>query len=57
MVLSLGLPVLSVLGSMPGGLLSAAIIAFGMHQAWQMTAAPQLQVSGPYRVGAAGSHG
>jgi hypothetical protein len=50
--LSLALPVLSVAGSMPGGLISAAIIAFGMHQAWQMTASPQVQVSGPFRIGA-----
>ncbi len=51
MVFSLGLPVLSVFGSMPSGLISGAIIAFGMHQAWQMTAAPHLRVSGPYRIG------
>jgi hypothetical protein len=49
---SLALPVLTVLGSMPSGLISAAIIAFGMHQAWQMTGVPQLQISGPYRIGA-----
>src|SRR4029453_18267103 len=34
------LPVVVVAGSMPGGLLSAAIIGFGMLQAWKMTAAP-----------------
>ena len=55
--ISLALPVLSVLGSMLGGLISAAIIAFGMHQAWRMTGAPQLQITGPYRIapGAAAS--
>ena len=47
------LPVLSIMSSFPGGLISAAIIAFGMHQAWKMTATPQLAISGPYRVGAA----
>ena len=36
---------------MPGGLITAAIIGFGMHQAWRMTAAPQLTITGPYRVG------
>jgi hypothetical protein len=47
---SLALPVLVVIGSLPGGLLSAAIIAFGMLQAWRMTGAPQLVVTGPYRI-------
>ena len=50
LVFSLALPVLVVAGSMPGGLISAAIIAFGMHQAWRMTAAPQVQITGPYRI-------
>jgi hypothetical protein len=47
------LPVLVVFGSMPGGLLSALIIGIGMRQAWQMTAVPPLQISGPYRIAAA----
>jgi hypothetical protein len=46
------LPVIVVAGSLPGGLLSGAIIVFGMLQAWRMTAAPVLTVSGPYRIGA-----
>jgi len=50
LVLSMALPVLVVIGSMPSGLISAAIIAFGMHQAWQMTAAPTVQITGPYRI-------
>ena len=45
------LPVLVVFGSMPSGLISAAIIFFGMHQAWKMTGVPSLQVLGPFRVG------
>ena len=49
--LSIALPVLVVFGSLPGGLITAAIIGFGMHQAWRMTAAPQLTITGPYRVG------
>jgi len=51
---SLALPVLVVFGSLPGGALSALIIAIGMRQAWQMTGVPTLQISGPYRI-AAGS--
>ena len=49
------LPVLVVVNSLPGGLISAAIIAFGMHQAWRMTAAPRIVITGPYRIGAAAS--
>jgi FtsH-binding integral membrane protein len=49
---TLVLPVLVVAGSLPGSLISAAIIAFGMQQAWRMTAAPVVTVSGPYRIGA-----
>jgi hypothetical protein len=49
--LILSLPVIVVFSDLPGGLLSGAIIGFGMMQAWRLTAAPQLQVSGPYRVG------
>jgi len=49
---SLALPVLAVISSMPGGLISAAIIAFGMQQAWRMTGVPPLQISGPYRIAA-----
>jgi hypothetical protein len=45
------LPVMVMLGSMPSGLISAAIIFFGMQRAWAMTAAPSITVSGPYRVG------
>lgn len=51
--LSFALPVMAILGSMPGGLITAAIIAFGMQQAWGMTAAPRLEITGPYEVGPA----
>jgi hypothetical protein len=51
--LIVALPVLIVVGSMPSGLLSALIVAIGMRQAWRMTAAPWVQVLGPYRVGSA----
>ena len=52
LVLSIALPVLVVFGSMPSGLISAAIIVFGMLQAWRMTAAPTLEITGPYRIAA-----
>ncbi len=47
---SLALPVLAVVTSLPGGLISGAIIAFGMLQAWKMTGVPPLQISGPYQI-------
>jgi hypothetical protein len=50
---ALALPVLVVVSSLPGGLISAAIMFFGMSQAWKMTAAPQLSILGPFRVGGA----
>lgn len=50
--ISFALPVMTVAGSLPGGLISGAIIVFGMLQAWRMTAVPQLVITGPYRIGA-----
>ena len=50
LALSLTLPVLAAFGSMPGGLISLAIVAFGMQQAWRMTGAPRLVITGPYRI-------
>ena len=47
------LPFIVIFGSLPGSLISAAIIAFGMQQAWRMTMAPSFNVSGPFRVGTA----
>jgi hypothetical protein len=49
----LALPVLVVVGGLPSSILSAAIIFFGMRQAWRMTGTPPLSMSGPYRVGGA----
>jgi hypothetical protein len=40
-----------VAGSMPGGVISGAIMVFVMLQAWRKMAAPAVTVSGPYRVG------
>jgi hypothetical protein len=45
------LPVLSIIGSMPMGLISALIIFIGLRQAWSMTAPHKLEISGPYKVG------
>ena len=45
------LPVISIVQSMPGGILSALIIFIGLRQAWSMTGAHKLEVSGPYKVG------
>ena len=47
------MPVLAIASDMPGGLISGAIIVFGMMQAWKMTAAPVVTVTGPYRIGEA----
>lgn len=46
------LPVIVIAGGLPASLISAAIIFFGMKQAWRMTGAPRLRITGPYRVGA-----
>lgn len=51
--LTVALPVIVVVGGLPSSLLSAAIIFFGMKQAWNMTGVPPLRITGPYRVGAA----
>lgn len=50
-LLVFALPALSIIGSLPMGLISALIIFIGMRQAWKMTATPELQISGPYKVG------
>ena len=52
MVFVFALPVTAIVGGMPSGLISALIIFIGLRQAWRMTAAPELVISGPYRVGA-----
>ena len=53
--LIVALPVIVVVESVPSGLISAFIIYIGMRQAWKMTGAPTLDVSGPYRIGTASS--
>ena len=48
--LAFALPILIIVGSMPSGLLSAAIIGFGIMQAWKMTAELNLAFAGPLKV-------
>jgi len=45
------LPVLIVVKGLPSSVISAAIIFFGMKQAWRMTGVPRFEITGPYRVG------
>jgi hypothetical protein len=44
------LPIMVITGG-GTGIITAIIIAVGLRQAWQMTAAPTLTIAGPYRVG------
>lgn len=50
---ALALPIYVIIGSLPGGLISALIIGFGMVQAWQLTGTPAMDIQGPFRVGTA----
>jgi hypothetical protein len=43
-------PVLVVFGSLPGSVISAAIIGFGMQQAWKMTGVPHVVITGPFQI-------
>ena len=47
---AMALPILVILGSMPGGLISALIMLFGIQQAWKMTAGQNLEFHGPLTV-------
>ncbi|MDQ2767804.1 MAG: hypothetical protein M3Y30_11685 [Gemmatimonadota bacterium] len=49
------LPVIVIAAGGGSGLISAFIIAIGMRQAWRMTGAPTLKISGPYRIGSSPS--
>ena len=44
------LPVIAIFSG-GSGVLTALIIAIGLRQAWQMTGAPALKITGPFRVG------
>ena len=48
--LAFSLPVMMVFSS-GSGILSAVIIAIGMRQAWQLSGASRLAITGPFRVG------
>lgn len=48
---ALALPIMAIFSSLPGGLISALIIGFGMVQAWQLTGRAKLDIEGPFRVG------
>ena len=50
---SFALPAIAVVSSFPSGILSAIIIGVGLRQAWQMTAAAAIDVTGPYKLGQA----
>lgn len=54
-IFTVALPVVAIIGSLPGGLLSALIIGFGMMQAWQLTGTPRIAFQGPFRVGGPGA--
>jgi hypothetical protein len=45
------LPVVSTVGSLPFGLISALIIFIGLRQAWVMTAPHVVDISGPFKIG------
>jgi hypothetical protein len=47
---AMSLPLLYIIGTLPGGLISALIIFFGMRQAWRMTAGNDLTFQGPLTI-------
>lgn len=55
-LLAFALPVMLTFSS-AGGIISALIIAIGMRQAWRMTGASGLNITGPLRVGRGGGGG
>jgi hypothetical protein len=55
-LLAFALPVMLTFSS-AGGIISALIIAIGMRQAWRMTGASGLNITGPLRVGRVGGGG
>ena len=50
-VLIFTLPVAVVLGGLPGSLLSALIVGFGLVQAWKLNQKVTMAISGPFAVG------
>jgi hypothetical protein len=45
------LPIVVGIEALPRGIIGLAIIAFGIHQAWQMNAAVVVPITGPHRIG------
>jgi hypothetical protein len=48
--LAFSLPVMAIFSG-GSGIITALIIAIGIHQAWQMSGAPALAITGPFRLG------
>jgi hypothetical protein len=51
----LTLPVIATVGGLPGSLISLLIYAFAILQAWRMTGAARLEITGPFKVGGTAS--
>lgn len=51
--LLIALPLIAAFSTMPLGLIILLFMFLGMRQAWRLTAAPNIVVNGPYRVGGA----
>ena len=51
LLLSLALPLLSGFAELPSSLIGLVIVAIALHQAWKMTGATRITVTGPYQVG------
>lgn len=47
---ALTLPIMYIIGTLPGGLISALILGFGIRQAWRMTAGTDLTFNGPLTI-------
>jgi hypothetical protein len=48
--LLIGLPIMSAVGNLPGGLISLFILFIGLHQAWRMTGRVSIDLLGPFAV-------
>ena len=53
--LTLAMPVLYLVGGLPGSIISGVIVFFGLRQAWAMNRMPVITFAGPLRVSAPGS--
>jgi hypothetical protein len=55
LLLALILPILGNLMALPSGLLGLIIVYFGLMQAWRMNRLVEIQLNGPFKLGAAGA--